>query len=181
METVCSLLGRNHSLYVSPSLFLTLFWCSLLLICFFIFIFNFYFILFALFLFNLICLIFIFFYLPYFYFILFALFLFLFYLPYFYFISFALFLFYLSLYFPLLLLTYPIHVSSSAWADIHSLTLSLSTHPYPSSTILAVTTLTDYHPARTFAFRIYVTVTAFFFSRTLDSWRWDRYVVPKRR
>jgi hypothetical protein len=58
----------------------------------------------------------------------------------------------------------------------------VSVHPpLPGSILLAVTTLTDYHPASNFPYRIYVTVPAFFSSRTLDPWRWDRYVVPKRR
>jgi hypothetical protein len=36
-------------------------------------------------------------------------------------------------------------------------------------------------PPRTLPFRIYVTILAFFPSRTLDRWRWDRHVFPKRR
>jgi hypothetical protein len=53
--------------------------------------------------------------------------------------------------------------------------------PFPCSTLLAVTTLTDYHPARTFAYRMYATAPVFFSPRTLDPWRWARYVIPKRR
>jgi hypothetical protein len=42
---------------------------------------------------------------------------------------------------------------------------------------------TDYYPARTFPYRINVIGCwlSFFPARTLDPWRWDRYVVPKRR
>jgi hypothetical protein len=52
---------------------------------------------------------------------------------------------------------------------------------YPSSTLLTVHKLIDYQPVLIFPYRICITVPAFFSSWTLDPWKWDRYVVPKRR
>jgi hypothetical protein len=82
---------------------------------------------------------------------------------------------YLSLfsYFPPLLLLYSIYVFPSVFSDctlgtpkfLHVVSIHLSLTL--GSTLLAVITLTDYHPARTFPYRIYVMVAGFFFS---DSW-----------
>ena len=66
-------------------------------------------------------------------------------------------------------------------SSLHSQRCLYPPLPFPCSTLLAVTTLTNYHPVRTFPYRIYVTVPAFFSPRTLDPWRWNRYFVPKRR